>query len=203
MGDATNLFLLDEDFRRRAAVTFSLSPTGIHVEPFETVAEITGRWPSAGVLLIHDADDAIDALLDHMDRSGNWLPLIAFSEDLDARRIARTIRNGAIDYVSWPLEGGDLAAVIREAEEIPTAFGRMKRREASALNRIDRLTRREKEVLAAVASGLSNRLIAERLSISPRTVENHRANMLNKIGATHTSEAIRVAIEAQLITAPS
>lgn len=203
MSNATNLFLIDEDFRRRAAVSFSLSSTGIHVEPFENVSEITERWPSSGVLLVHDERQAIAALLDHMDRSGNWLPLIAFSESLDARRIARTIRDGAIDYVSWPIEGEDLASVIREAEETPTAFGRMKRREASALNRIDRLTKREKEVLAAVAGGMSNRVIAEKLAISPRTVENHRANMLNKIGATHTSEAIRVAIEAQLINAPS
>lgn len=203
MSTATNLFLIDEDFRRRAAVTYSLSNSGIHVEPFEDVTEITERWPHAGVLLVHDERQAIAALLDHMDRSGNWLPLIAFSESLDARRIARTIRDGAIDYVSWPIDGEELTEVIREAEETPTAFGRMKRREATALNRIDRLTKREKEVLAAVAGGLSNRLIAERLAISPRTVENHRANMLNKIGATHTSEAIRVAIEAQLITAPS
>ncbi|MFP5395096.1 MAG: LuxR C-terminal-related transcriptional regulator [Alphaproteobacteria bacterium] len=48
-------------------------------------------------------------------------------------------------------------------------------------------------------SGLSNRMIGERLRISPRTVEIHRANMLNKMGASHTSEAIRIAIEASLV----
>ena len=47
--------------------------------------------------------------------------------------------------------------------------------------------------------GLSNRRIGERLEISPRTVEIHRANMLNKMGASHTSEAIRIAIEASLV----
>ncbi len=72
-------------------------------------------------------------------------------------------------------------------------------REAIARSRIERLTRREREVLAGVADGLSNRLIGEKLSISPRTVEIHRANMLNKMGANHTSEAIRIAIEASLI----
>lgn len=54
-------------------------------------------------------------------------------------------------------------------------------------------------MLAGVADRLSNRLIGERLAISPRTVEIHRANMLNKMGANHTSEAIRIAIEASLI----
>src|SRR5690349_46733 len=120
MSNATNLFLIDEDFRRRAAVTYSLSNSGIHVEPFENVSEIAERWPNAGVLLVHDDHQAIAALLDHMDRSGNWLPLIAFSEMLDARRIARTIRDGAIDYVAWPIEGEELIQAIREAEEMPT-----------------------------------------------------------------------------------
>ena len=63
----------------------------------------------------------------------------------------------------------------------------------------DGLTKREREVLAGVAGGLSNRMIGEKLSISPRTVEIHRANMLTKMGANHTSEAIRIAIEAALV----
>ena len=69
-----------------------------------------------------------------------------------------------------------------------------------ARSRVQRLTKREREVLAGVADGLSNRLIGERLAISPRTVEIHRANMLNKMGANHTSEAIRIAIEASLVS---
>jgi FixJ family two-component response regulator len=64
---------------------------------------------------------------------------------------------------------------------------------------VQKLTRREREVLAGVAAGLSNRLIGENLSISPRTVEIHRANMLTKMAANHTSEAIRIAIEASLV----
>ena len=50
-----------------------------------------------------------------------------------------------------------------------------------------------------MAGGLSNRMIGEKLAISPRTVEIHRANMLTKMGANHTSEAIRIAIEAALV----
>ena len=62
-----------------------------------------------------------------------------------------------------------------------------------------RLSKRERQVLELLARGSSNKLIARELSISPRTVEIHRANMLNKIGANHTSEAIRIAIEASLL----
>jgi two-component system response regulator FixJ len=57
-------------------------------------------------------------------------------------------------------------------------------------------------VLAGVADGLSNRLIGEHLMISPRTAEIHRANMLSKMGASHASEAIRIASEASLVDYP-
>ena len=54
-------------------------------------------------------------------------------------------------------------------------------------------------MLVGVAAGMSNRTIGEKLEISPRTVEIHRANMLTKMGANHTSEAIRIAIEAAVV----
>ena len=67
-----------------------------------------------------------------------------------------------------------------------------------ALSRIEKLSKREREILAGMVEGLSNRLIGKHLSISPRTVELHRANLLSKIGARHSAEAIRLAIEASL-----
>ncbi len=76
---------------------------------------------------------------------------------------------------------------------------RLRLREAHARSRGQKLTRREREVLEGVADALSNRMIGERLQISPRTVEIHRANMLNKMGASHTSEAICIAIEASIV----
>jgi two-component system, LuxR family, response regulator FixJ len=76
--------------------------------------------------------------------------------------------------------------------------GNVRLREVMARSRVQKLTPREREVLAGMADGLSNRLIGDRLAISPRTVEIHRANMLNKLGANHTSEAIRIAVEASI-----
>jgi two-component system response regulator FixJ len=89
--------------------------------------------------------------------------------------------------------------MIGVVEQRAERLGGTKQREAVARSRIDRLTRREREVLHGVATGLSNRKIGESLAISPRTVEIHRANMLTKMGASHTSEAIRLAFEASLI----
>lgn len=199
MNRRSNLLLVDGDFRRRAAISHCLSGSGLHVEPFEDTAELFSRWPRDGLLLVQDSGTAIADLLQHMGQTGDWLPIVAFAEQPAPRRIVEAVLHGAVDYLVWPFDDQQLAESMAVAEDRARSVAGTKLREAVARSRVERLTKREREVLAGVAGGLSNRLIGEKLSISPRTVEIHRANMLNKMGATHTSEAIRIAIEASLV----
>ena len=199
MSQRTNILLVDGDFRRRAAISHCLSGGDLHIEPFEDLAELVSRWPRDGILLVHDSADAIPTLLDHMGRTGDWLPIIAFAEQPSIRRIVEAVLQGAVDYLVWPFVQSDLAESMVAAEGRSRSVAGTKLREAVARSRVERLTKREREVLSGVAGGLSNRLIGEQLNISPRTVEIHRANMLSKMGANHTSEAIRIAIEASLV----
>lgn len=198
MTGGQNIILVDSDVRRRARISHYLSGRGVHVEPFETVAELDGHWPRRGLILVHDEDGTIPSLTERLVRSGNWLPVVAFGENPTAKRIVEAILNGAIDYLVWPFDDAELGLTLATAQDRAESVGNTRLREAMARNRIERLTRREREVLSGVAAGHSNRAIAEQLAISPRTVEIHRANMLHKIGASHTSEAIRIAIEASL-----
>lgn len=198
MARAHKLILIDSDSRRRASATHFLSSKGIFVDPVEDVNEINDRWPGDGVLFVHDSDGAIKAIAASMLSSGVWLPIIAYSCASCTRKIVEALNDGAIDYIEWPLE---IEIVQQVLETIQADVGNLRsfrHRQFVARNRIGKLTRREREVLDGVADGLSNRKIGEKLRISARTVEIHRANMLTKIGAKHTSEAIRVAIEASL-----
>lgn len=131
--------------------------------------------------------------------NGRWLPIIAFAEEPGTDQIVRAILGGAVDYLTWPCDAAQVIGALIGAETTGAALGSLKLREARARSRVQRLTRREREVLVGVAVGMSNRVIGEQLDISPRTVEIHRANMLTKIGAQDTSEAIRIAIEASLV----
>jgi two-component system, LuxR family, response regulator FixJ len=198
MSGARHIILVDEDVRRRAAISHYLSGRGIHVEPFETVAELSGHWPRQGLILINDVAETIPLLTERLVQSGNWLPVVAFGEEPAPRRIVDAILGGAIDYLAWPFDDAELTQTLETAQARAEQVGHAKLREAVARSRIERLTPRERAVLTGMASGQSNRSIAEQLEISPRTVEIHRANMLSKIGAAHTSEAIRIAIEASL-----
>jgi len=169
------------------------------VEPFEGLAELISDWPQSGVIFVCDENGTIDELMEHMGQTGKWMPVVAFSETPTPRQIVEAVHNGATDYVAWPFDEAELSACLERTELQADSLGPAKLREAMARSRIEQLSGREREVLSAVASGLSNQLIADQLGISCRTVESHRANMLNKIGATHISEAIRVAIEASLV----
>lgn len=199
MEHVSNLILIDADLRRRASISHALAASSIHVEPFEAVEELAQAWPRSGVVMIHDDPGLIGDLIEKMAADGEWYPIIAFSEDPQPRQIVQAVLDGAVDYVAWPIDAAALNDALARAIDKADAAGNTKLREVMARSRLERLTKREREVLDGVASGLSNRLIGEKLSISPRTVEIHRANMLNKLGANHTSEAIRIAIEAALV----
>src|SRR5579863_5710712 len=195
----TNLFLVDGDFRRRAAISRCLSETPIHVVPFEHAQELVGHWPRVGLLLVHDDAHSVSNLLTHMTESGHWLPVIGYAENPSTRIVVQAVLEGAIDYIGWPFTGEEIGEVVAAADARAKTFGTAKLREALARSRVSRLTKRERQVLVGVAAGMSNRTIGEKLEISPRTVEIHRANMLTKMGANHTSEAIRIAIEAAVV----
>jgi two-component system response regulator FixJ len=191
--------VVDGDLRRRVAITHCLAGSTVHVEPLETVDEAMEHWPRGGLILAHDEGDAIPALANYMDRTGKWLPLIAYREAPQPPQVVQAILAGAMDYISWPFSKDQIVELITETECRARQRAEAHIRKARARNRIELLTCREREVLLGIAGGLSNRRIADQLTISPRTVENHRANMLAKMGTAHVSEAIRIAIEAELL----
>jgi len=192
------ILLIDGDCRRRATISHSLESDAFHVEPFEVVSELPAMLPARGAILVHDEGNAIENVVSHMTEAGTWLPIIGFSEQSDIKKVVGALQIGASDYLVWPFCEVSLAGAVEASARQLDSIGGARLREARARSRISRLTPREKDVLIGVTDGLSNRLIGERLSISPRTVEIHRANMLGKLGAGHTSEAIRIAIEASL-----
>ena len=199
MNGGLHLILVDDDLRRRAKLSHGLLGNGVHVEPFEDVSELIAHWPRDGLILAHDDGDTIGRLIEYMSGSGNWLPLVAFADAPATRRVVQAMQDGVLDYIAWPVDDAELVETLTRAEERGRTQTNARLREAVARSRIEVLSEREREVLGGVANGLSNDLIARQLGISSRTVEIHRANMLSKIGANHTSDAIRIAVEASLL----
>lgn len=123
--------------------------------------------------------------------------------------VLEALRNGAAGYVIKSSSAADLVSAVREvvagrrylspplSERAINAY--VKKAEATTLDPYETLTTREREILHLVAEGYTSAEIGDRLSISPRTVETHRANLMRKLGLETQTDLIRYALQRGII----
>lgn len=122
------------------------------------------------------------------------LPVVIMTGHGDVDSAREAFRAQAVDFLEKPLDESRLLAAIGEA------FARQRKTADASLNRdqvqrlLDGLTQREKEVMERVVAGRHNREIAAELAISPRTVEVHKARMMDKLGVGSVAELVRLSL---------
>ena len=194
------IHIVDADPRNRAAFARTIFELGHHAEVYEGAAELIGHLPSQGIVIANDdpTDGGVIELMDAISRQGTWLPVIAMALNPQMNRVVSAMRAGAFDYLAQPLDSEELATALRRVAGEAEMQARQRRRAMEARLRIAMLSNREREVLDRLSEGCSNKVIARDLAISPRTVEIHRGNMMEKLGARHAAEAVRLCLEAGL-----
>lgn len=181
----------------QARIAFGL---GHHAEVYADMDELLTRPPRDGLLLLADEETGgfpattIERLADR----GVWLPVVVTAAETNAgtERAVNAIKGGAIDYLTLPLHAADFSTKLPKLIHEASGQAASRRRLIEARGQMSRLSRRESEVLELLSAGSSNKEIARRLEISPRTVEIHRANMMSKLGANHAADAIRTWLDA-------
>ena len=106
--------------------------------------------------------------------------------------------SGALAYLDWPFSSDALDRSVTRLRRHGEQFARVERRKAEARQLVASLTPRERDVLEGLLEGESNKGIAKKLELSPRTVEIHRSNMMSRLNAQSTSDAVRIGIYAGL-----
>ena len=198
MNTSDILHIVDPDVTRRANLARMVLAAGHHAEIYASADELVAHAPSDGVVILHGDPDAetVPNLISAISDAGNWLPVIAISERLDRSAIVKAMKAGAVDYLPVPSRFDALdEAISRSADEVAEHRSR-RSRAASARQRIDRLTTRERQVLELMALGGTNKTMARDLGISQNTIEIHRQNMVNKLGALNSVDAARIFFEA-------
>lgn len=194
------LGLIEPDDELRAKMIRVLDPAGIHVEPYEGAAEFM-LFRSERDYAVLVADERVDALAVRADlsREGVWLAVIGYSAQARVRRVVSFMRGGGYDYFALPIEAAALVRSLAQLGKGDTPYAAARQRAAAARPKLASLSPREAEVLRNMADGRSNKTIGIDLGISPRTVEIHRANMLTKLGAASSTEALRMFYENALL----
>jgi two-component system response regulator FixJ len=127
----------------------------------------------------------------------NDLPVIVMTAQGDIQDAVRAMKGGAIDFLEKPYNEETLLGAIEAA--FASGAGSVRAEEiAEATRRVDTLSRREREVLEGLIDGRSNKMIAHRLGLSVRTIEVHRARMMERLGMRQLTEALRLGIMARL-----
>lgn len=190
--------LLETDDRRQEQFLDLLKAAPRQTLPVCCVENALELASPSSVLFANDDTDLLEHLTNRLTEQGRWLPIVGYATEAVPERIVRAVQSGVSEYLTWPLSSERLwDLVLRSEWEVP-AFYEAHIRKRAACERLKALSKREREVLAHIGAGRTNKLIARKLGISHRTVEIHRANMLGKLNNSSTTEAIRIACEAKL-----
>ena len=201
------IFLVDDDPGMRDSLTLILELAGYRVRSFAAPAAFLAVFSAAErgclVLDLRLPDMTGLELQRELLERGALLPIIFLSAFGDVPTTVRAIQNGALDFLEKPASTEHLlqriAAALLEDQRRRTEAAT----EHAIRERFRQLTPREHEVLTLTTGGLTNKDIARQLGISPRTVENHRARMMEKMGAANLAELCRMAAVCQISPAPS
>ncbi|MBV9930628.1 MAG: PAS domain-containing protein [Alphaproteobacteria bacterium] len=193
--------IVDDDPSVRAALSYLLSSHGYPTQIYASGAELLGERRSLTGCLLLDlkmSDTSGLEVLEEMARRGSQLPAIAMSGERDLPAAVQALKLGAVDYLQKPHDPDELVLAIERVRALADHRTHRSATRASATARLRSLSPRQRQILRGLIAGMTNKEIARRLDLSPRTVEMHRRNLLRDLGVRTTSAAIRLGIEAEL-----
>ena len=193
--------VVDDDAAIRRSLDRLLASAGFTPVSYETsvafLAAASGRL--TGCVLLDLWMPGMDGLevQAHLRQMDVLLPVIVMTAGGDVQTAVRAMKAGAIDFIEKPFDDEVLLSAI-EASLAPAGHGDRADEILDAARRLGALSPREWQVLDALLAGRPNKAIAYDLGLSVRTVEVHRARMMERLGVRHLSEAIRLAVMAKL-----
>jgi two-component system response regulator FixJ len=190
------VFIVDDDEDVRRSISLLVRSVGLADEPYASAQDFLDGFDSqkAGCLVLDIRMPGMSGLeLQRLSNSERVLPPIIFvSAHGDIPLAIQALRAGAVDFLQKPFSPQTLLERIREAIEIDQGNRRQRALEEEVQQRTARLTDREREIMGFLVRGDSTKQIAQRLSISPKTVDNHRARILEKMKVDNTTQLARL-----------
>lgn len=200
MTAAATVFVVDDDQAMRTSLQWLIEATGLAVQTYASADVFLASYSPgrAGCLVLDVRMPGMSGLelQNYLTRQGYRLPVILITGHGDVAMAVKAMKAGAVDFIEKPFHDEDLLRSIRHALEFDQKHRASRSARAEIAMRLAELTPREHEVMSLVTEGQSNREIAQALGVSAKTVEAHRARVMEKMRAASLAELVRMALLA-------
>ena len=200
------VYIVDEDAVTRSGLAGLIESIGLRAETFgcaqDFLSRFDGEHPGCLVLDVHLPRMSGLDLQERLKQRGATLPVIVMSGRTNTSTIVRAMKAGAMDFVEKPADNELMLDLIQRAIESDARHRAQNRERLETAQALKSLSRRERQVLKLVATGLGNRAIAEELEISIKTVESHRSRVMGKMGVESLAQLVRKCLECEKLKDP-
>jgi RNA polymerase sigma factor (sigma-70 family) len=198
---APTVHVVDDDESIRELLTWLMKREGLRVEAHASAQAFLRAWrdegPACIVLDLHLPGMSGLELQQRLIEEGSTVPVVFLSGRADVPNAVHAVKSGAIDFIEKPFDYRRIVAVIRDCLDRDARAREARARDRQACARLASLTQREREILDRIVAGKLNREIAEELEISIKTVEAHRARIMEKVGVGSVAELVQAALAAR------
>jgi FixJ family two-component response regulator len=171
--------------------------TGFSMDAAHFLALLERRQPDAVLLNLRLGNDSGLNLLRRVVTQETAIPVIMLADTAQVEAAVTAMKLGAVDVLSKPLDSEQVLALVQDAvRRLRPSPGPGEGLPLSAARGFDQLTPRERDVLRLISNGQSNKEAGRELGISPRTIEVHRARVMEKLGAKNTADLMRKVLTA-------
>ncbi len=200
-GTVTTVFVVDDDDGVRTSLGILLDSAGYRAVPFASATDFLSQYDPArpGCLLLDMRMPGMTGmeLIQELARRGGFVPVIFITGHGDVPMAVEAMKAGAFDFLQKPFSPRDLLERIERALAADTEARQVLSRTEELRQRYTTLTPREKEVMALIVAGHANKVIAMDLGLSERTVEIHRARVMEKMATRSVAHLVRMALELE------
>ncbi len=197
------IYVIDDDDAVRQSIEFSMKTAGINVRGFESGQAFFEALPEIehGCVVTDVRMPEITGIdvLRKVHETKPDLPVIVITGHGDVPLAVEAMKLGAADFLEKPFDDDLLIESVRAALSRDADTAKRKAAVAGITDKLNALSKREREVLEGLVAGKPNKTIAFDLGISPRTVEIYRANLMTKMSANSLSDLVRMAMLAGIL----
>jgi len=196
----STVFVIDDDQAMRNSLKWLIESVGVPVESFGSADEFLAQYypGRAGCLVLDVRMPGMSGLelLEYLAEKSIHIPAVIITGHGDVPMAVRAMKSGAIDFIEKPFNDEALLDAIRRAIAFEEQQRGFHSEHLQIRQRVSHLTPREHEVMKMVTEGKSNKEIANTLGVSAKTIEAHRARVMEKMQAGSLAELVRMALAA-------